>query len=60
MGHPEVTAVLCQLSLNVEIQPERYKVNCFLMTDGAGLENKEKKTNDIELFQLFFSFLDIL
>ena len=43
VGHAEVTAVLCPAFSECGSQPERYKVNCFLMIDGVGLENKRKK-----------------
>ena len=54
VGHPEVTAVLCPAFSECGNQPERYKVNSFLMTDGAGLENERKKTNDASCSNFFF------
>lgn len=57
VGHPEVTAVLCPAFSECGNQPERYKVNCFLMTDGAGLENKRKKRLMMLVIPTFFFLL---
>lgn len=39
-GYPGVTAVPCPVSSGCGNQPKRCKVNCPLMTDGSGVENK--------------------
>lgn len=53
-GHPEVTTVLCLVSSGCGNQPERCKINCFLMTDGSGVENKSKERIMILVIPTFF------
>ena len=55
-GRPEVTSVPCPVSSGCGNQPERYKVNCFLMTDGSVVENKRKKRIMILVIPTFFFF----
>lgn len=53
-GCPEVTAVPWPVASRCGNQPERRKVNCFPMTDGSGVENKNKKRIMTVVIPTFF------